>query len=111
MIGLIALWESLFAAATRPFIILIESILFPATKFNNPPLNLKLPGFYINEGRYDEAPIEYRKIIKHYPAETGTYEKAIWLCVEIFEEPEESIKFFKRAEKETSPLVSSHEAP
>ena len=99
VIGLIAVWESLFAAATRPFMALIESIVFPVTKFNKPLLNLKLPAYYIDEGRYDEALIEYRKIIKYHPDETGAYEKAIWLHVEIFEEPEEAMKLFNRAKK------------
>ena len=50
VIGVIAVWESPFTAATRPFMILIESILFPGTKFNKPLLNLKLPAYYINGG-------------------------------------------------------------
>jgi len=99
VIGLIAVWESLFAAATRPFMALIESIVFPVTKFNKPLLNLKLPAYYIDEGRYDEALIEYMKIIKYYPDETGAYEKAIWLHVEIFEDSEEAMKLFNRAKK------------
>lgn len=99
VIGLIAVWESLFAAATRPFMALIESIVFPVNKFNKPLLNLKLPAYYIDEGRYDEALVECKKIIKHYPDETEAYEKAIWLHVEIFEETEEAMKLFKKAKK------------
>ena len=96
-IGLAAVWESFFDTVTRPFIILIESILFPVTKFNKPTLNLKLPAYYVNEGRYDEALAEYRKVLKHYPDETEAYDGAIWLYVEIFEEPEEAQKLFDKA--------------
>ncbi len=97
VIGLTAVWESLFAAATRPFMILIESILFPGTKLAKPILNLKLPAYYVNEGRYDEALAEYRKVLKYYPDEAEAYDGAIWLYVEIFEEPEEAQKLFNKA--------------
>ena len=79
--------------------ILIESIIFPGTKFNKPTLNLKLPASYVKEGRYKEALEEYRKVLKHYPDETEAYDEAIWLYTEIFEEPEEALKLFNKAKR------------
>ena len=97
--GLAAVWESLFAAVTRPLMILIESIIFPGTKFNKPTLNLKLPAYYVKEGRYNDALDEYRKVLKHYPDETKAYDEAIWLYTEIFEETEKALKLFNKAKR------------
>lgn len=97
--GVIAIWKPLFALATRPLFLFVDSLFFPGGKLAKPTLNLKLPAFYINEGRYAEALDEYRKILKHYPDETEAYEKAIWLHLEIFEEPDEARKLLSRARR------------
>lgn len=99
LVGVAFVWKTLFFLATRPLVVFIESIVFPRHRIEKPPLNLKLPAFYINEGRYTEAMEEYRKILKHYPDEPEAYEKAAWLNREIFDDPEEALRLIRKAER------------
>lgn len=99
LIGVMALWKTIFHVATRPFILMVDSLFFPGGELAKPVLNLKLPGYYIQEGRFDEALTEYRKILKHYPDEVEAYEKAIWLYVTVFEEPAQARRLVARAKR------------
>ncbi|MEX2578239.1 MAG: hypothetical protein WD342_04210 [Verrucomicrobiales bacterium] len=99
LFGVAAFWKTIFHLATRPLILMVDAVFFPGGELPKPVLNLKLPSFYINEGRYDEALTEYRKILKYYPDEIEAYEKAIWLYCEIFEEPREARKLVARARR------------
>lgn len=107
VIGIAVLWKTIFHVATRPLMLMIDSIFFPGGELAKPLLNLKLPAYYINEGRFDEALIEYRKILKYYPDETEAYEKAIWLYLTIFDEPREAEKLLRRAKRRQLTLDES----
>lgn len=97
LLGAIMFWKTIFHVATRPFLLLIDSIFFPGGKLAKPTLNLKLPAYYINQERYREALEEYTKILKHYPDTAEAYEKSIWLYLEIFDEPENAKKLARKA--------------
>lgn len=97
LLGAIMFWKTIFHILTRPLLMLIDSIFFPGGKLAKPTLNLKLPAYYINQERYREALEEYTKILKHYPDTAEAYEKSIWLYLEIFHEPENARKLFRRA--------------
>ena len=97
--GISCLWKTIFYAATRPFTAMIDAVFFPGGKLSKPVLNLKLPRYYVNESRFDEALEEYQRIIKHYPDEAEAYDGAISLYVEIFEEPDEARKLYDRAKR------------
>jgi hypothetical protein len=97
--GFGCLWKTIFHLATRPFMMMIDSIFFPGGKLSKPVLNLKLPAHYINESRYDEALLEYRRILKHYPDEVEAYEKAIWLQLDVFANPSEAERLLRRARR------------
>jgi len=99
LLGVVAIWKTVFDLATRPFMMLIDSIFFPGGKLAKPTLNLKLPDYYVREGRYDDALREYRRILKHHPDEVEAYEQAIWLHATIFDEPEEARKLLRRAKR------------
>lgn len=99
LMGLFIVWKRLFALAVRPFVIFIESIYLPGGKLAKPVLNLKLPAYYLNEGRYTEALEEYRKIVKHHPDEVEAYERLIWLHCEIFDEVDEAKRLVRRAKR------------
>lgn len=99
VIGVLAIWAPLFTLLTRPLIAMVDSLFFPGGKLDKPVLNLKLPAYLINEGRYTEAIGEYRRILKYYPDEVEAYEKSIWLYEEIFHEPEKARHLFKQAER------------
>ena len=98
-LGIVALWKTIFHMATRPLMLLVDSIFFPGGEFAKPILNLKLPAYYLNEGRFDEALLEYRKILKYYPDEVEAYEKAIWLYLTVFTKPHEAEKLLRRAKR------------
>lgn len=98
-IGVLAIWTPLFALLTRPLTAMVDSLFFPGGKLDKPVLNLKLPAYLINEGRYTEALEEYRQILKHYPEEVEAYEKSIWLYQDIFDEPEKARGIVRRAER------------
>lgn len=97
--GFGCLWKTIFHIATRPFMMMIDSIFFPGGKLSKPVLNLKLPAHYINESRYDEALLEYRRILKYYPDEVEAYEKAIWLHLDVFANPSEAERLLRRARR------------
>ena len=99
VIGIVFLWKTIFHVATRPLMLLVDSIFFPGGELPKPVLNLKLPAYYLNEGRFDEALIEYRKILKYYPDEVEAYEKTIWLYLTVFKEPREAEKLLRRAKR------------
>ncbi|MDF2375916.1 MAG: tetratricopeptide repeat protein [Verrucomicrobiales bacterium] len=99
LIGVLIIWTPLFALLTRPFTAMVDSLFFPGGKLDKPVLNLKLPAYLINEGRYSEALEEYRQILKHYPEEVEAYEKSIWLYQDIFNEPEKARRILRQAER------------
>lgn len=99
VVGALAIWTPLFALLTRPLLAMVDSLFFPGGKLDNPTLNLKLPAYLINEGRFTEALEEYESIMRHYPNEVEPYEKSIWLHVEIFKEPEKAHRVLKRAQR------------
>lgn len=99
IIGALTIWTPLFALLTRPLIAMVDSIFFPGGKLEKPILNLKLPAYLINEGRYTEAQEEYRRILKYYPDEIEAYERLIWLHQEVFHEPEKARRILSRAER------------
>ncbi|HQZ26910.1 MAG TPA: hypothetical protein PK648_02080 [Verrucomicrobiales bacterium] len=99
VIGICFLWETIFHIATRPLTKMVDSLFFPGGKLSRPVLNLKLPAYYINEGRYEEALSEYQKILKYYPDEPEPYEKAIWLYLDVFASPREARKLHRRAKR------------
>jgi tetratricopeptide (TPR) repeat protein len=104
ILGICALWKTIFHLATRPFTLFIDSIFFPGGELSKPVLNLKLPAYYTNEGRYEEALVEYQRILRHYPDEIEAYEKAIWLYLEVFDQPFEAKKLLRRARRRRLPL-------
>jgi tetratricopeptide (TPR) repeat protein len=99
VLGILFLWKTIFHLATRPLTRLVDSIFFPGGKLGKPLLNLKLPAYYINEGRYSEALAEYRKVLKHYPNEVEAYEKAIWLLHDVFRDKSAAENLIRRARK------------
>ncbi len=98
-LGAIVLWQPLFTLLTRPLIAMVDSLFFPGGKLEKPTLNLKLPAYFINEGRYTEALEEYKRIMKHYPDEVEAYEKSIWLCQDILNEPDKAQNILRKAGK------------
>lgn len=98
-IGVIAVWKPLFKLLTHPLIAMVDGLFFPGGKLEKPTLNLKLPAYFIREGRYTEALEEYQRILKHYPDEVEAYEKSIWLHCEIFGDTDRAVRLLKRAEK------------
>jgi hypothetical protein len=53
----------------RPF----ADILFPSEEFTRPPLNYQLARRYRDELRWEDAAIQYKKIIRYYPKEREAY--------------------------------------
>ena len=99
IVGIGIVWKQLFALAVQPLMLFIESIYLPGGKLSKPVLNLKLPAYYFNEGRYSEALEEYRKVLKYYPDEIEAYERLIWLHSEIFDEIGEARKLIRKAKR------------
>ncbi len=98
-LGFFAIVTNVIQIATKPFVLLIDSIFFPGGKLSKPILNLKLPEFYLREGRYEEALDEYQKIMRHYPDETAAYEGAIDLLVNEFSDLNEAGKIHRKSQR------------
>ncbi len=98
-IGIGLLWPTLFRLATRPFLAWIDLVFLPGGRLEKPVLNLKLPMHYLNEGRYDEAFAEYRKILKHHPKEPEAYEKMAWIESEIRRRPRRALRWLRLAKR------------
>ena len=109
LFGMLLIWKPLFKILTRPFTLLIDSIFFPGGPLEKPILNLKLPAYYIENHRYEEAWDEYRKILRHYPNETEPYEKLLWLAIEIFEDREEARKILRKARRRHIALTQNYD--
>lgn len=99
LVGVLCFWKTIFHVATRPLILMVDSLFFPGGELEKPVLNLKLPRYYIEQGRFDEALTEYRRILKYYPDETEAYEKAVWLYLEVFDEPTQARRLISRARR------------
>ncbi len=99
VLGVLCFWKTIFHIATRPLIMLVDSLFFPGGSLEKPVLNLKLPLYYIEQDRFDEALTEYKRILKHYPDEVEAYEKAIWLYTEVFEEYSNARRLLARAKR------------
>jgi tetratricopeptide (TPR) repeat protein len=99
LIGLVVVWKPLFALATKPLIAFVDSLFFPGGKLEKPVLNLKLPAYYLSEGRYEEALAEYRKILRHYPDVAEAYEQAIWIEAVVNGSPQRAAKLLRRARR------------
>lgn len=97
IIGIGIIWKQLFSLAIQPFMLFIESIYLPGGRLSKPVLNLKLPAYYFNKGRYYEALEEYKKVLKYYPDEVEAYERLIWMHYEIFNEVGEAKKLIRKA--------------
>ncbi len=82
-----------------PISALVDSFFFPGGRFSKPVLNYKLPEFYVEKGRYEEALAEYRKILQFYPAELPAYEGAIELLLKEFDDVPEAAKLYRQAQK------------
>ena len=98
-LGILIIWKPLFQLLTYPVRLFVDAIFFPGGSLEKPLLNLKLPAYYIEQGRYADARTEYRRILNHYPDEVEAYEKLIWLELEIFEDREEARKLLRRARR------------
>lgn len=98
-LGILIIWKPLFQLITRPLMMMVDSIFFPGGSLEKPPLNLKLPAYYIEHERYEEARTEYRRIIKHYPDEVEAYERLVWLEAEIFEDRREARNLLRKARR------------
>ena len=99
LVGAVLLWSMVFDLATRPLFALVDLVFFPGGKFSRPVLNLKLPEYYVNEGRYAEALAEYRKIMRHHPDEAEAYERAIWIVQSVMQQPREAARLLRRARR------------
>lgn len=99
VVAFASIFTKLLAIAARPFTLLIDSIFFPGGPLSRPILNLKLPHYYLREGRYDEALEEYRKIIRFYPDEAEAYEGAIELLVRRFQDFSTAEKLYRKSRR------------
>lgn len=105
VLGVIAILTNLIEILTKPFTMFIDAVFFPGGAFSKPVLNLKLPEYYLREGRFDEALDEYKKIIRHYPDEAAAYEGAIDLLVNEFKDLGEAKKLHRKSKRRRLVLV------
>ena len=59
---------------------LITGFIMPDQKFKRPALTYDLARSYIKRARYDDAIVEYKKIIHYYPDEVEAYLGIISAC-------------------------------
>lgn len=97
--GALLLWPAIFWLATKPLFLLVDQVFSPGGRLERPTLNLKLPAYYVEQGRYEEALEEYLKILKHYPGEAEAYERAIWLLAAVFKRDAEASRLLRQAER------------
>lgn len=99
IVGILVIAPDIVRLAASPFLAFIDSIFLPGQRGGKPELNLRLPAFYREKERYDDALAEYRKIIRYYPKEPEGWIGAIELLAETFDEKEEARKLYARARR------------
>ena len=99
VIGIGSILTSLIRIATRPLTFVIDSIFFPGGRLRKPVKNLKLPRYYEKEFRFDDALLEYEKIIRYYPDEVAAYEGAIRLLIREFDDYPAAEKLFTKSRR------------
>ena len=67
------IFKDLLRLAARPFIFVIESIVFPIIPAGKPAPNYLLAQYYLREDLLEEAEIEYRTILKNHGREKRAY--------------------------------------
>jgi tetratricopeptide (TPR) repeat protein len=68
LVGGSILWSgSLSAWAARPFTRLVDNVYFGSNDREPPPLNLRLPGAYRADARYEDAIAEYERQLEYHP--------------------------------------------
>ncbi|MCB1230016.1 MAG: hypothetical protein KDN19_07115 [Verrucomicrobiae bacterium] len=97
--GAIVIAPDIVRLAASPLLALIDSIFLPGQRGGKPDLNLKLPQFYREQCRYDDAMAEYRKIIRYYPEQVEGWIGAMELLVKIFDEPEAARKLYEKGRR------------
>ncbi len=97
--GAIAIAPDLIRVAASPLLGLIDSIFLPGRRGGKPDLNLRLPVYYREQERYEDALAEYRKIIRFHPERPEGWIGAIELLLEPFERPAKARKLYERGRR------------
>ncbi|MCB1086354.1 MAG: tetratricopeptide repeat protein [Verrucomicrobiae bacterium] len=99
IVGLFCAGPELAAIAAAPLHALVDAIYLPGGRASKPELNLKLPAFYVKEGRTEEALAEYRKILRYHPDTLEAWIGAIDLLTESFGEFDEARRLFDKGRR------------
>ncbi len=91
--------QDIFHVASRPVAMLIESFYFPRYRDAVPPANYKLPEYYLEKERFDEAINEYLIIIRYHPHEAKAYIGAFELAITEFNDDEMAKKIYAKGRK------------
>lgn len=74
------------------------TVIYPDQKFKKPPLTFRLARRYAKETRYDDAILEYKKIIHFYPKEIDAY-KELTHIYNLTDNKELALKYQKKLDK------------
>lgn len=99
LIGAIALATELAALAAIPLHAFIDAIYLPGGRADKPTLNLKLPAYYREQDRPNDALAEYRKILRHHPDTLEAWLGALDLLVLTFEDTAAARRLYARGRR------------
>ena len=99
ILGVLCLAPDLAKAAARPFQRIIDSIYLPGAEASRPPLDYKLADHYRNTRKFDEAVIEYAKIVRYYPREVMAHVRLYQLLRDELRDEKAADRAHRRAER------------
>jgi tetratricopeptide (TPR) repeat protein len=73
----------------------IVGLLYPEDHSYSPPPLYRLPEMYIRQGRYQEASLEYQKILHHHPRELRAYLALLEVSFQHLQDPLLAGKIYK----------------
>ena len=99
LLSLLLAGKDFFLLIARPVIYFCESFVFPRFHDAKPVVNYKLPEYYVEENRFEEAMAEYQKIIQNHPLEAKAYIGAFELAVTELHDDELAKKIYLKARR------------
>jgi hypothetical protein len=96
LLGIVSLAPELVAIILVPFHALVDAVYLPGGRASRPELNLKLPAYYLQQDRPDDALAEYRKILRHHPDTLEAWVGAIDLLAGTFDEPAAARRLYRK---------------
>ncbi len=99
VVFLLLVGRDIFQVVSKPLSWALESFYFPRDRSAKPTVNYKLPEYYIEQERFEDAMNEYLKIIRYHPQEAKAYIGAFELAVTELHDDETAKQIYSKARR------------